>query len=40
VLCGFEVPPAERGELVERLARLGFSYVDETQNPAARFFLR
>jgi threonine dehydratase len=40
VLCGFEVPPAERGELVERLVRLGFSYVDETQNPAARFFLR
>ena len=40
VLCGLEVPPAERGEIVERLARLGFSYVDETQNPAARFFLR
>jgi len=25
---------------VERLARLGFSYIDETQNPAARLFLR
>ena len=40
VLCGFEVPPGERAEVVERLARLGFSYIDETQNPAARLFLR
>jgi threonine dehydratase len=40
VLCGFEVPPAERAELRARLDRLGFAYVDETDNPAGRFFLR
>ena len=40
VLCGFEVNPAERGELVARLDRLGFEYADETENPSARLFLR
>ena len=40
VLCGFEVPIAERPELLTRLARLGFACVDETENPAARLFLR
>jgi threonine dehydratase len=40
VLCGFEVPGAERPELLARLARLGFESVDETNNPAARLFLR
>ncbi len=40
VLCAFEVPPSERPELAERLADLGFSYVDETDNPAVRLFLR
>jgi len=40
VLCGLEVPPAERAELHERLARLGFGYADETENVAARLFLR
>ena len=39
VLCGFEAPPAERPELVKRLADLGFRHSDETQNPAARLFL-
>jgi threonine dehydratase len=40
VLCGFEVPAGERSELLARLARLGFEWVDETENPAARLFLR
>jgi len=40
VLCGFEVPPAERADLRERLAQLGFEHTDETENPAARLFLR
>ncbi len=40
VLCGFEVAPAERGELLARLNRLGFEYADETENPSARLFLK
>ncbi len=40
VLCGFEVPAAERPELHARLAHLGFEWTDETNNPAARLFLR
>jgi threonine dehydratase len=40
VLCGLEVPVGERDELRARLDALGFSYTDETANPAGRFFLR
>jgi len=40
VLCGFEVPPPQRADLGAALARLGFSCSDETDNAAARFFLR
>jgi hypothetical protein len=40
VLCGLEVPPAERDELRARLDGLGFSYAEATDNPAGRFFLR
>jgi threonine dehydratase len=40
VLCGFEVPPAEREALRARLDALGFSYADATENTAARYFLR
>jgi threonine dehydratase len=40
VLCGFEVPPGERAALAGTLAELGFSCTDETENAAARFFLR
>ncbi len=40
VLCGLEVPPAERKDLLARLERLGFAYAEETDNPVARFFLR
>jgi threonine dehydratase len=39
VLCGLEVPVAERGALARVIARLGFPWADETSNPAARFFL-
>src|SRR5262245_22738350 len=39
VLCGLEVPPAERDELRVRLDAIGFEWVDETDNPAGRFFL-
>jgi threonine dehydratase len=39
VLCGLEVPPAERDELRARLDAIGFEWEDETENPAGRFFL-
>jgi threonine dehydratase len=39
VLCGFEVPAAERPALRERLDQLGFSYREESGNPAVRLFL-
>ena len=39
VLCGLEVPAAERSELRARLDSLGFS-TEATDNPAGRFFLR
>jgi threonine dehydratase len=40
VLCGLEVPAGDRDELRGRFDALGFSYTEETDNPAARFFLR
>lgn len=40
VLCGLNVPRGERGELTRRLDALGFDYADESDNPAARLFLR
>ncbi len=40
VLCGFEVPAAERAALAATLVQLGFRCSDETENAAARFFLR
>ena len=40
VLCGLEVPVAERPELQARLADLGFAHAEETENAAARLFLR
>jgi threonine dehydratase len=40
VLCGFEVPAAERAALAAALAELGFTCADETDDPAARLFLR
>ncbi len=40
VLCGLEVAPRERAELAGALTALGFECRDETDNAAARFFLR
>jgi threonine dehydratase len=40
VLCAFEVPPAEHAELIARLNEVGFTWADETDNPAVRLFLR
>jgi threonine dehydratase len=40
VLCGLEVASGDRAELRARLDGLGFSYVEATDNPAGRFFLR
>ncbi len=40
VLCGFEVPPAEKPELLERFRQLGFDWTEETDDPAARLFIR
>ncbi len=39
VLAGLEVPPPERPELARFLDRLGYAYVDETDNPAYQRFL-
>jgi threonine dehydratase len=39
VLCGLEVPEAERDALRGQLDDIGFEWVDETDNPAGRFFL-
>ena len=39
VLVGLEVPPAEAGLLDERLRALGYTWVEETGNPAAGLFL-
>jgi threonine dehydratase len=36
VLCGLEVPKAERADLVRALDALGFPYEDEAASPAAR----
>ncbi|MDX8402141.1 MAG: threonine ammonia-lyase, biosynthetic [Mariprofundaceae bacterium] len=40
VLAGIEVPPDERGAFRRYLDELGFSYVEETDNPAYRLFLK
>ncbi len=40
VLCGFEASAGERAALAATLAQLGFRCSDETDNPAAHFFLR
>ena len=40
VLVGLQVPPLERSTFLEFVERLGYAYVDETQNIAYRMFLR
>ncbi len=39
VVAGVQVPAADRDRFGEHLARLGYSYWDETENPAYRLFL-
>ena len=39
VLAGIQVPPGERRAFKESLRKLGYPYVEETGNPAARLFL-
>lgn len=39
VLCGFELDTPDLGRFSEHLVELGYSYKDETDNPAYRFFL-
>ena len=39
VLVGMQVPPAEMAEFRRFLDRLGYTYVDESANPAYRMFL-
>jgi threonine dehydratase len=40
VLAGVQVPESDRAEFAEHLAKLGYSYWDETANPAYRLFLK
>jgi len=39
VLVGMQVPPEENGEFAQFLAKLGYEYVEETNNPAYTLFL-
>ncbi|UCH48060.1 MAG: threonine ammonia-lyase, biosynthetic [Betaproteobacteria bacterium] len=39
VLVGMQVPPGERGDFRHFLSKLGYSYVDETNNAAYSLFL-
>jgi threonine dehydratase len=39
VLAGVQVPPEDRGRFTQHLAQLGYTYWDETANPAYRLFL-
>ncbi|MEP7328325.1 MAG: threonine ammonia-lyase, biosynthetic [Betaproteobacteria bacterium] len=39
VLVGMQVPPAEKADFRRFLDRLGYTYVDESDNPAYRLFL-
>jgi len=39
VLVGMQVPPKAASEFKRFLGRLGYTYVDESANPAYRMFL-
>jgi threonine dehydratase len=39
VLCGLEVPPAERADFVRAVEPLGLVYENETESPAARLLM-
>jgi threonine dehydratase len=40
ILVGLQVPKADSAAFAKFLAALGYSYVDETRNPAYRMFLQ
>jgi threonine dehydratase len=40
ILVGIQVPPADRAVFAQFLARLGYAYRDESDNPAYRLLLR
>jgi threonine dehydratase len=40
VLAGVQVPEGDRTEFANHLAKLGYTYSDETENPAYRLFLK
>jgi threonine dehydratase len=40
VLAGVQVPEADRATFAEHLANLGYTYWNETDNPAYRLFLK
>jgi threonine dehydratase len=40
VLAGVQVPESDRAEFAKHLEKLGYTYADETDNPAYRLFLR
>ncbi len=40
VLVGVQVPPEEAGQIPVFLAEIGYPWVEETENPAYRLFLR
>src|SRR5688572_16809629 len=40
VLAGVQVPENDRAEFAKHLAKLAYTYADETENPAYRLFLR
>ncbi|CUA66696.1 threonine dehydratase [Rhizoctonia solani] len=40
ILAGIQVPPNEHAEFEQFLTKLGYPYIEETQNPIYRAFLR
>jgi threonine dehydratase len=40
ILVGIQVPPKERRQLARSLDELAYPYVEETDNPVYRLFLR
>ena len=39
MLAGIQVPPASEADFLGHLRELGFTFVEETANPAYRMFL-
>jgi threonine dehydratase len=39
VLVGMQVPEAEHGQVVQFLEEIGYTFYDETDNPAYKLFL-